>query len=210
MNAALPDSDLIAADQAAAALDQGSYQIRFDWGARGLRTLAPAHITVLVDALPGGADDAVDPDAIDGHVVRAGLAVDPDAIDGHVVRAGLADRTAVARWILERQHENGGRTSVNVVAVGEVDPSGEPRFAVEDQLAAGALIDALIGLGIDHVSPDAAVASASYEGLRRACVHLLTASATGRLLTARGRGAEISAAARVDTVDTVTVLRSPR
>ena len=193
MNAALPDSDRTAAAPAAA-LDQGSYQIRFDWGARALRVLAPAHITVLVDALAAGADDAID----------------ADGIDGHVVRAGLADRTAVARWILERQHENGGRTSVNVVAVGEVDAAGEPRFAVEDQLAAGALIDALIGLGIDHVSPDAAVASASYEGLRRACVHLLTASATGRLLTARGRGAEISAAARVDTVDTVTVLRSPR
>ncbi|QHF23463.1 hypothetical protein GTU73_05185 [Rathayibacter sp. VKM Ac-2804] len=198
MNAALPDSDRSAADPAAA-LDQGSYQIRFDWGARGVRALAPAHITVLVDALPGAAPGAVDLGAID-----------PGTIDGHVVRAGLADRTAVARWILERQHENGGRTSVNVVAVGEVDAAGEQRFAVEDQLAAGALIDALIGLGIDHVSPDAAVASASYERLRRACVHLLTASATGRLLAAHGRGAEISAAARVDTVDTVTVLRSPR
>jgi len=205
VNAALPDSDRPAAPLAAvpdteaarAAADQGTYQIRFDWGVRGLRALAPAHITVLVDALPSAGDGAGD-------------ALAPGEVDGHVVRAGLADRTAVARWILERQHENGGRTSVNVVAVGDVDAAGEQRFAVEDQLAAGALIDALIGLGIDHVSPDAAVASASYEGLRRACGHLLTASATGRLLTARGRGSEVHAAARVDTVDTVTVLRSPR
>ncbi|QHC59794.1 2-phosphosulfolactate phosphatase [Rathayibacter sp. VKM Ac-2760] len=190
MNAALPAPDRSAFDQAA-------YQIRFDWGSRGLRALAPAHITVLVDALPA-AEPADAPE------------LDLDAVDGHVVRAGLADRTAVARWILERQHENGGRTSVNVVAAGDVDAAGEQRFAVEDQLAAGSLIDALIGLGIDHVSPEAAVASSSYEGLRRACAHLLTASATGRLLTARGRGAEILSAARVDTVATVTVLRSPR
>ena len=80
---------------------------------------------------------------------------------------------------------------------------------MEDQLAAGALIDALIGLGIDHVSPDAAVASASYEGLRRACGHLLSASPSGRVLTAAGRGETVREAARVDSVDRVTVVRSP-
>ncbi|QHC67551.1 hypothetical protein GSU68_13880 [Rathayibacter sp. VKM Ac-2759] len=174
---------------APSAFDQASYQIRFDWGARAVRTLAPSHITVVVDALPGGVE------------------LDVSGVEGHLVRAGLVDRTAVARWVLERQHENGGRTSVNVIAVGDVDAAGEPRFAMEDQLAAGALIDALIGLGIDHVSPDAAVASASYEGLRRACGHLLSASASGRLLTAAGRGDAVREAARVDSVDRVTVLR---
>ncbi|SMH30719.1 2-phosphosulpholactate phosphatase [Rathayibacter oskolensis] len=175
---------------APSAFDQANYQIRFDWGSRALRALAPADITVVVDALPGG---AAEPDLA--------------GIDGRVVRSGLADRSAVARWILERQHENGGRTSVNVVAVGEIDDAGEGRFAMEDQLAAGALIDALIGLGIDHVSPDAAVASASYEGLRRACGHLLSASPSGRVLTAAGRGDAVREAARVDSVDRVTVLR---
>lgn len=177
---------------ASSAFDQATYQIRFDWGQRAVGVLAPAAITVVVDALPG----------------RAGL--DLSGVEGHVVRAGLADRSAVARWILERQHENGGRTSVNVVAVGDLDEAGATRFAMEDQLAAGALIDALIGLGIDHVSPDAAVASASYDGLRRACVHLLSASASGRLLRAEGRDADVRAAARVDSVDEVTVLSTPR
>ncbi|MBF4461562.1 MULTISPECIES: 2-phosphosulfolactate phosphatase [unclassified Rathayibacter] len=172
-----------------AAFDQSSYQIRFEWGARGLRALAPAPVTVVVDALPGS------------------LELDLSEVEGRVVRAGLADRTAVARWILARQHENGGRTSVNIVAVGDVDDAGEARFALEDQLAAGALVDALIGLGIDHVSPDAAVASASFEGLRRACVHVLSASASGRLLKQQGRAEEALAAARLDTVDEVTVLR---
>ncbi|WP_258062781.1 MULTISPECIES: 2-phosphosulfolactate phosphatase [unclassified Rathayibacter] len=173
----------------AASVDQSTYQIRFEWGARALRVLAPAHVTVLVDALPGGEGP------------------DLGGVEGRVVRAGLADRSAVARWILERQHENGGRTSVNVIALGDVDDSGGARFAMEDQLAAGAVVDALIGLGIDHVSPEAAVACASYEGLRRACAHLLTASESGRLLAAEGRADEVRAAARVDTVDEVAVLR---
>lgn len=77
------------------------------------------------------------------------------------VRAGLVGRTAIARWTLARRHENGARLSVNVVAVGDLDQVGELRFAMEDQLAAGALIDALIRLGRDHVSPEVAVASAS-------------------------------------------------
>lgn len=173
----------------ASAVDQSTYQIRFEWGARALRVLAPADVTVVVDALPGLRE------------------LDLGAVEGRVVRAGLTDRSAVARWILERQHENGGRTSVNLVAAGEADSSGETRFAMEDHLAAGALIDALIGLGIDHVSPEAAVACASYEGLRRACGHLLTASTSGRLLTAQGREQEVRLAARVDTRDEVEVLR---
>jgi 2-phosphosulfolactate phosphatase len=174
---------------ASSAHDQSTYQIRFDWGPRALRVLAPAHITVVVDALPGGRELPL------------------DGVEGRVVRAGLADRTAVARWILERQHENGGRTSVNVVAAGDVDEDGAARFTLEDQLAAGALIDALITLGIDHTSPDAAVASASFAGLRRACSHLLSASPSGRALKESGRADEVAAAARLDSVTDVTVLR---
>ena len=174
---------------ASSAHDQSTYQIRFDWGPRALRVLAPAHITVVVDALPGGRELPL------------------DGVEGRVVRAGLADRTAVAAWILERQHENGGRTSVNVVAAGDVDESGATRFALEDQLAAGALIDALISIGIDHTSPDAAVASASFAGLRRACAHLLSASPSGRALKESGRAEEVAAAARLDSVADVAVLR---
>ncbi|NQX11892.1 2-phosphosulfolactate phosphatase [Microbacteriaceae bacterium VKM Ac-2855] len=173
--------------------DQSSYQIRLDWGVAGLARLAPAQITVLVDALPSA-------------VALASAVAELPAIEGRVVRSSLANRSAVARWILERQHENGGRTSVNVIALGETGTRGENRFALEDQLAAGALVDALISLGIDHTSPDAAVASAAYDGLRRACVHLLSASATGRQLRAAGRAEELAAASRVDSSDAIDVL----
>lgn len=176
------------------ASDQSTYQIRLEWGARALRVLAPAHITVLVDALP----------AVEGEV-----ALDVSGVTGTVVRATLANRSAVARFILERQHENGGRTSVNVIPVGEADQDG-PRFALEDQLAAGAVVDALIALGIDHTSPDAAVASAAYDGLGRACGHLLSASGTGRALREAGRADDLAAASRVDVSDEVEILRDER
>ena len=52
-------------------------------------------------------------------------------------------------------------------------------FAVEDFLAAGAVIDALGDVGIDFVSPEAAVAGAAFAGLRNASLHLLSASVTG-------------------------------
>lgn len=172
------------------AFDQSTYQIRFEWGAAGLARLAPAHITVIVDALPSGS-------------------AQPALPDGLVVHATLANRSAVARWILERQVENGGRTSVNVIALGDTDAQGEHRHAVEDQLAAGALIDALIGLGIDHTSPDAAVASAAFDGLKRACVHLFSASASGRLLRESGRGSELAALSRVDSVEEIDVVSRP-
>ncbi|NQX29676.1 2-phosphosulfolactate phosphatase [Microbacteriaceae bacterium VKM Ac-2854] len=174
------------------AYDQSTYQIRFEWGAAGLARLAPAHITVLVDALPS---DALPSDA--AAVERPG---------GLVVSATLANRSAVAQWILERQIENGGRTSVNVIAAGDADEHGQVRHAVEDQLAAGALIDALIALGIDHTSPDAAVASAAFDGLKRACVHLFSASASGRLLRDAGRADELAALSRVDSSDAVDVV----
>jgi len=53
-------------------------------------------------------------------------------------------------------------------------------------LAAGAVVDALADLGIDDTSPEAAVACAAYTGLRRAVVHLTTASVSGREALAAG------------------------
>ncbi|MDQ2689363.1 MAG: phosphosulfolactate phosphohydrolase, partial [Chloroflexota bacterium] len=81
------------------------------------------------------------------------------------------------------------------------------RFAVEDQLGAGAVIDALAGLGLDHSSPEAAVACEAFRGLRRATRHLLTASGSGRELLDRHARAEVLNATEIDAVDAVPVLR---
>lgn len=151
--------------------NQSKYQVRFDWGIEGAAAIAPgAHVVVWADALPGGD-------------------IDPLAIvhDGAIVTGSTGSRAAVAEWILARQVELGGRAIVAVVAAGR----DGGRFAVEDLLAAGAVIDALAEVGIDFASPEAAAAAGAFTGLRNAMAHVLSASVTGQEL-----GAETVAAAR--------------
>jgi 2-phosphosulfolactate phosphatase len=172
---------------------QAKYQVRLDWGVAGAeRIVGGAHVAVVVDVLPSP----------DGEVIAAALAG-----RGVVVLEGsLRNRSAVARRILDLQEERGERLMVAIVAAGERDRSaaGEAvRFTVEDQLGAGAVVDALIALGIDHTSPEAAVACAAFEGLRHASVHLIGASASGAALVAQGRRPEVRAATEVDASDEV-------
>ena len=172
---------------------QAKYQVRLDWGVAGAeRILGGAHVAVVVDVLPSP----------DGEVIAAALA----GRDLVVLEGSLRNRSAVARRILELQEERGERLMVAIVAAGERDggaDGGAVRFAVEDQLGAGAIVDALIALGIDHTSPEAAVACAAFEGLRHAAVHLIGASASGAELVAHGRRAEVRAATEVDASDEV-------
>jgi len=89
---------------------------------------------------------------------------------------------SVAGAVLAHQEALGRRAMVALVAVGETHPDGSLRFAVEDLLAAGAVVEALAALGVDFCSPEAAAAAAAFTGLRRATAHLLTASTTGQQL----------------------------
>lgn len=177
---------------------QAKYQVRLDWGVAGAERIAGgAHVAVVVDVLPSP-DGAMIAEALGGR----GLVV---------LEGSLRNRSAVARRILELQEERGERLMVSIVAAGErVDDGaaggGVVRFAVEDQLGAGAVIDALIALGIDHTSPEAAVACAAFEGLRHAAVHLIGASASGADLVAQGRRSEVRAATDVDASDEVPTL----
>ncbi|WP_162942796.1 2-phosphosulfolactate phosphatase [Cryobacterium soli] len=149
---------------------QIKYQVRFDWGLAGFQALAAeADVVVLADELPPV-------DAAHGF---------PTPVTSHtVIVAGLATSALVADWALARQTEKGDRFSVAVIAVGERRADGSIRFAMEDQLAAGAVIDALAERGIDHCSPEAAAAAASFTGLKRAVKHLVKASETGQALAA--------------------------
>lgn len=155
--------------------NQPQYQIRFDWGIDGANAIAPgAHIVVWVDALP---TPAPDPASI--------------AHDGSLILGSVGARNEIAAWILDKQVELGDRAYVAVVAAG--GPEG--RFAVEDLLAAGAVIDAIAEVGIDYISPEAAAAVGAYTGLRNATAHVLSASVNGQeLIAAQGR--EVIAAAR--------------
>ncbi|MFF2487849.1 hypothetical protein ACFVSU_15700 [Microbacterium sp. NPDC058062] len=118
--------------------------------------------------------------------------------------------------MLDLQHERGARTSIAVIAAGELagrDPGAPLRFAVEDQLGAGAIVDALGGLGVDHTSPEAAAACEAFRGLRGAVRHLLTASGSGQELLLRpaqqpgNARDEVLNAAAVDAASVVPVLR---
>ncbi|MFT4284399.1 MAG: 2-phosphosulfolactate phosphatase [Protaetiibacter sp.] len=141
---------------------QSYYQVRFEWGAEGARAVADGvHAVVWVDEL--GSEE----------VPELGV---------EVVAGALRSADAVARWSLVRQAELGGRFVIAVVAAGARQEDGTLRFAVEDLLAAGAVISAISDLGIDHTSPEAAAAASAYAGLRNATRHLVTASVSAREL----------------------------
>ncbi|NYH00693.1 hypothetical protein BJ979_003318 [Schumannella luteola] len=141
---------------------QATYQVRFDWGRAGAAALADADVLVWVDQL-GEQETPAHP----------GLET-----------ARVEDAERIGDLVLRKQEERGDRVSIAVVAAGEPAEAGALRFTVEDLLAAGAIIDRLADLGIDHCSPEAAVAGAGYGGLRNATRHLISASVTARLARA--------------------------
>lgn len=213
--------------------DQGRYQVRFEWGVAGLDRLAPADVIVVVDVLrfsSAVADRVAAGEGVLLDGVRGNTAPERDAADGMsrgaldgavvaahagargatVVLGCLRNASAVAAAVLAEQGRRGARTSIAVIAAGELvsrDPSAPLRFAVEDLLGAGAVIDALGALGIDHTSPESAAAGEAFRGLRGALRHLLTASGSGQEMLERGRRAEVESAATLDAVTAVPVLR---
>lgn len=205
--------------------DQSTYQVRLEWGVGGLERLAPADIVVVVDVLrfSSSVADAVASgatvslaDAVSWS--RNGAAVAAGAGDAVVLLGSLRNAAAVARAVTAVQERNQARTSVAVIAAGEADAGGAVRFAVEDQLGAGAIVAALTDLGIDHTSPDAAVAAEGFRALKKALRHLIGASgsareladgvaATERMLSSGVVPSTAAQAAEVDALDVVPVLR---
>jgi hypothetical protein len=139
--------------------EQARYQVRFDFGVAGAHAIgADADVIVWVDAL---GDSTLDLAAL-----PAGAAL---------ITTGLANAVAAADWIMAEQLRLEKRFATAVIAAG-ADRNGQWRYAVEDQLAAGAVIDRLSELGLDATSPEAAAAEAAYRSLSRAVGHLMTAS----------------------------------
>ncbi|GAA1982133.1 2-phosphosulfolactate phosphatase [Microbacterium pumilum] len=197
--------------------DQSTYQVRLECGLEGLARLAPSDVVVVVDVLrfsttvtdaaSRGEAVALDAGAHAVSINGAPVAVAAAASDALVLLGCLRNAGAVAAAILAEQERRARRTSIAVVAAGERSADGAVRAAVEDQLGAGAVIDALGALGIDHTSPEAAMAGEGFHGLRRAVRHLLTASGSGRELIERGLRDEVLNAAEIDASIAVPVLR---
>jgi len=118
------------------AAGQASYQVRFDWGSAGAEAVSPdADAVIWVDQLgeAGGPDGSV---------------------------PGVLERASeLGDWALAQQELAGGRFRIAIVAAGVPRGDGSLRFAVEDLLAAGAIIEAIAAVGIDHQSPEAAAAA---------------------------------------------------
>lgn len=195
--------------------DQSTYQVRLDWGLAGLERLAESDVVVIVDVLHfssrladavagGAAIDLAEAAVWSSDSAAPALAVTADAGGATVLVGGIRNASAIARTVHALQERRQARTSVAVIAVGERDGSNDVRFAVEDHLAAGAIIAALTDLGIDHTAPDAAVAAEGFRALRRALGHLVSASGSAR----DSADAEaVAAASRLDAVSAVPVFR---
>lgn len=206
--------------------DQSRYQVRLEWGDDGLARLAASDVVVVVDVLrfsstvttrvaAGGAvplDAAAHAVSLNGAAIsRAAAALDPAPI---VLLGCLRNASAVAEAIADEQRRRGARASIALIAGGELVPADAGaaartarRFAVEDLLGAGAIVDALGVRGIDHTSPEAAAAGEAFRGLRAATRHLLAASGSGQELAERGAHDEVRAAAELDASTSVPVLR---
>lgn len=192
-------------------VDQSRYQVRFEWGIAGLERLAASDIVVVVDVLASDAGDEPDAARSAAAVARAATA---RAGNVFILRGAVSNASAVAAAILAEQQRRAARTSIAVIACGadgstsateasadgdEGSTSGALRFAVEDLLGAGAVIDALGALGIDHTSPEAAAACEAFRGLRAALRHLFTASGSGQALLEEAAAVDVAGAAASGT-----------
>lgn len=170
--------------------------------ADGRLSLAPSSVTAEAVSALGDRGRVVLPSPNGGAIARA------LGERGRTVLAGsLRNAAAVADEVLALQERLGDRATVAVIAAGERHESGALRPAVEDLLGAGAIVDALTAVGIDHCSPEAATASSAYHALRRGIGHLISASASAEELRGRDSAADVELARQVNASRTVPVLR---
>lgn len=176
-------------------LEQSRYQIRFDWGSDGAAAVSDgADVVVWVDAI---ADDST-----------PGRPGNVAATVSYVLAAQLQSARAVALWIVDLQKRLGKPVVIAVIAAGAFRSHGGYRFAMEDELAAGAVIAELGSLGLDATSPEAAVAEAAFRGLERAGSHLLSASVTSQALASPVAAGAARVNGELSTED-VIVLSAP-
>lgn len=121
-----------------------------------------------------------------------------------VVGGCLLNRSAVAGRVRDAG-------TVAVVAAGERWPDGSLRPCAEDLWGAGAVIAALVDLGladlgVDDLSPEARVAEAAFRAVEADLAARLPACAGGLELAAAGFAEDVTVAGRLDVTDVVPVL----
>ncbi|MET1059981.1 MAG: 2-phosphosulfolactate phosphatase [Nocardioides sp.] len=127
-----------------------------------------------------------------------------------VVAACLRNRTAVARHLSAEVsllvRRGVSSCAVTVIAAGERWPDGSLRPAVEDLWGAGAVLAALVDLGVEGLSPEAHVAEAAYRAVEHDLAAAVTACASGRELVDGGFEDDVAIARELDVADRVPVL----
>ncbi len=109
----------------------------------------------------------------------------------------LRNAAAVSRWLATHP------PPIAIIACGELAGDGSLRPAVEDLLAAGAI---LAPLGRSR-SPEAAAARGAFLDADANLEAALVSSASGRELIGRGLATDVSWAAEINVSQTVPVLR---
>lgn len=100
-----------------AAQSQGTYQVRFDWGARGAEAIAAgAHVVVWVDQLAAAGDIG----GTSGELMPL-LGGSPGGVE--LMPAILEEAANVASFCFRRQTELGDRFVIAVVAAGRPVPT---------------------------------------------------------------------------------------
>lgn len=121
-----------------------------------------------------------------------------------VMAASLRNATAVAEHLAPLVRDG---ASCVVVPAGERWPDDTLRPCVEDLWGAGAVIAALVDLGVDGLSPEARVAEQSFRASRPNLAVELAACASGVELVAMGYGDDVDVASQVDVSRVVPMLR---
>ncbi len=114
-----------------------------------------------------------------------------------VIAGCLRNASAVASFV--RAHKG----TVTIIACGERWPSGALRPAIEDIIAAGAILHEL---GEHILSPEAQMAVAAYTSARNDLTHLLLQSSSGQELIHRGYPEDVHVAALHNVSENVPVL----
>ncbi len=169
-------------------------------------SLSPASITAAE-----GVERLVLPSP-NGSSIAAALGTGAGSGEGGptVVAACLRNRRAVATRLSAQVSllARRGVTScgVTVVAAGERWPDGSLRPAVEDLWGAGAVLAALVDLGVDGLSPEARVAESAYRTVEADVAGAVTACASGQELVDGGYEQDVAIAGQLDVTDRVPVL----
>jgi 2-phosphosulfolactate phosphatase len=175
------------AEENGAVLAVGRLEAR---SAPGVVSLSPASLLAV-----SGVDRIVLPSP-NGSSISFGLARTVAAVVGGCLR----NRRAVASYVAR----HGG--VVTVVAAGERWPDDSLRPAVEDLWGAGAVLAALVDLGIGDLSPEARMAEAAYRAVEPVLAEAMRDCASGRELVAGGFAEDVEVAAVLDASDVVPVL----